>query len=138
MMPVETGVGAYVMNFGAVGIVGTLFGMPIEALILGAMAGAVAQGLNPSGTRTKGISTVLVSMLLAGAFSPVTIEWLAKNIDIADGLNEQILLRPFVPVLIGAAWPWALPLLSDGVKKLWDGFVVVLIDRLINLFGGGK
>lgn len=30
-MPVETGVGAYVLNLGAVGVVGTLFGMPIEA-----------------------------------------------------------------------------------------------------------
>lgn len=133
-MPVETGAGAYVFNLGAVGVVGTLFGMPIEALILGAMAGAVAQGLNPSRTRTKGISTVLVSMLLAGAFSPVAIEWLAKNIDIADGLAEEVLLRPFVPVLIGAAWPWALPLLSDGAKKLWDEFVLAWIRR----FGGGK
>lgn len=133
-MPVETGAGAYVVNFGAVGIIGTLFGMPIEALILGAMAGAIAQGLNPSGTRTKGISTVLVSMLLAGAFSPVVIEWLVKNIDIADGLNEQTLLRPLVPVLIGAAWPWALPLLADGIKKLWDGFVVAWIEKI----GGGK
>jgi len=133
-MPVETGVGAYVVNFGAVGIIGTLFGMPIEALILGAMAGAVAQGLNPSGTRTKGISTVLVSMLLAGAFSPVAIEWLVKNIDIADSLNEQTLLRPLVPVLIGAVWPWVLPLLADGVKRFWDGWVVSWIEK----FGGGK
>ena len=43
MMPVETGAGAYVFNLGAVGVVGTLLGMPIEALILGAMAGAVAR-----------------------------------------------------------------------------------------------
>ena len=133
-MPVETGAGAYVVNFGAVGIIGTLFGMPIEALILGAMAGAVAQGLNPSGTRTKGFSTVLVSMLLAGAFSPVAIEWLLKNIDIADGLAEEVLLRPFVPVLIGAAWPWVVPLLADGVKRFWDGFVVAWIEKI----GGGK
>ena len=104
MMPVETGAGAYVVNLGAVGVVGTLFGMPIEALILGAMAGAVAQGLNPSGSRTKGISTVLVSMLLAGAFSPVAIEWLVKAIEIADNLSEQALLRPLAPVLIGAAF----------------------------------
>ena len=133
-MPVETGAGADVVNFGAVGIIGTLFGMPIEALILGAMAGAVAQGLNPSGTRTKGFSTVLVSMLLAGAFSPTAIGWLVKNIDISDGLAEEVLLRPFVPVLIGAAWPWVVPLLADGVKRFWDGFVVAWIEKI----GGGK
>ena len=134
MMPVETGAGAYVVNLGAVGVVGTLFGMPIEALILGAMAGAVAQGLNPSGSRTKGISTVLVSMLLAGAFSQVAIEWLVKVIEIADNLSEQALLRPLAPVLIGAAWPWVLPLIADGAKRFWDGFVVAWIEKL----GGGK
>ena len=133
-MPVETGAGAYVVNFGAVGIIGTLFGMPIEALILGAMAGAVAQGLNPSGTRTKGISTVLVSMLLAGAFSPVAIEWLVKAIEIADSLSEQALLRPLAPVLIGAAWPWAVPRLADGLTRFWDGWIMKWVSKM----GGDK
>ena len=133
-MPVETGAGAYVVNLGAVGVVGTLFGMPIEALILGAMAGAVAQGLNPSGSRTKGISTVLVSMLLAGAFSQVAIEWLVKVVEIADSLSEQSLLRPLVPVLIGAAWPWAVPRLADGVALIWDDWVMKFVKK----FGGGK
>ena len=134
MMPVETGVGAYVVNLGAVGVIGTLFGMPIEALILGAMAGAVAQGLNPSSTRTKGISTVLVSMLLAGAFSQAGIEWLSKLIEISTDLSEQALLRPLVPVLIGAAWPWAVSRLADGLTRFWDGFVVAWINKL----GGDK
>ena len=134
MMPVETGAGAYVVNLGAVGVVGTLFGMPIEALILGAMAGAVAQGLNPSGTRTKGISTVLVSMLLAGAFSPVAIEWLMKAIEIADNLSEQALLRPLVPVLIGAAWPWVVPRLADGLTRFWDGWIMKWVSKM----GGDK
>ena len=133
-MPVETGAGAYVVNLGAVGVVGTLFGMPIEALILGAMAGAVAQGLNPSGSRTKGISTVLVSMLLAGAFSPVAIEWLMKAIEITDSLSEQALLRPLVPILIGAAWPWVVPRLADGLTRFWDGWVMKWVSKM----GGDK
>ena len=133
-MSVETGVGAYVVNLGAVGVVGTLFGMPIEALILGAMAGAVAQGLNPSGSRTKGISTVLVSMLLAGAFSPVAIEWLMKAIEIADNLSEQALLRPLAPVLIGATWPWAVSRLADGLTRFWDGWIMKWVSKM----GGDK
>ena len=133
-MPVETGAGAYVVNLGAVGVVGTLFGMPIEALILGAMAGAVAQGLNPSRSRTKGISTVLVSMLLAGAFSPVAIEWLVKAIEIADSLSEQALLRPLAPVLIGAAWPWVVPRLADGLTRFSDGWVMKWVSKM----GGDK
>ena len=134
MMPVETGAGAYVVNLGAVGVVGTLFGMPIEALILGAMAGAVAQGLNPSGSRTKGISTVLVSMLLAGAFSPVAIEWLMKAIEITDNLSEQALLRPLAPVLIGAAWPWVVPRLADGLTRFWDSWIMKWVSKM----GGDK
>ena len=134
MMPVETGAGAYVVNLGAVGVVGTLFGMPIEALILGAMAGAVAQGLNPSVSRTKGFSTVLVSMLLAGAFSPVAIEWLVKAIEIADNLSEQALLRPLAPVLIGAAWPWVVPRLADGLTRFLDGWVMKWVSKM----GGDK
>ena len=134
MMPVETGAGAYVVNLGAVGVVGTLFGMPIEALILGAMAGAVAQGLNPSDTRTKGISTALVSMLLAGAFSPTAIEWLSKLVEISNDLSEQVLLRPLVPVLIGAAWPWAVPRLADGLMRFWDGWVMKWVSKM----GGDK
>ena len=133
-MPVETGVGGYVVNLGAVSVVGTLFGMPIEALILGAMAGAVAQGLRPSATRTKGISTVLVSMLLAGAFSPVAIEWLVKAIEIADSLSEQALLRPLAPVLIGAAWPWAVPRLADGLTRFLDGWIMKWVSKM----GGDK
>ena len=133
-MPVETGAGAYVVNLGAVGVVGTLFGMPIKALILVAMAGAVAQGLNPSKSRTKGISTVLVSMLLAGAFSPVAIEWLVKAIEIADNLSEQALLRPLAPVLIGAAWPWAVPRLADGLTRFWDGWIMKWVSKM----GGDK
>ena len=99
-MPVETGAGSYVVNLGAVGVVGTLFGMPIEALILGAMAGAVAQGLNPSGSRTKGISTVLVSMLLAGAFSQAGIEWLSKLIEISNDLSENFQINKSREILL--------------------------------------
>ena len=134
MMPVETGAGAYVVNLGAVGVIGTLFGMPIEALILGAMAGAVAQGLNPSGSRTKGISTVLVSMLLAGAFSPTGVEWLSSVVEISNDLSEQTMLRPLVPVLIGAAWPWAVPRLADGLTRFWDGWVMKWVSKM----GGDK
>ena len=133
-MPVETGVGGYVVNLGAVGVVGTLLGMPIEALILGAMAGAVAQGLNGAGTRTKGISMILVSMLLAGGGSEFMTEWLVNFFEISDNVTEQLLLRPLVPILIGAVWPWAVPLLASGAKHVWEERIMGLIGKL----GGDK
>ena len=129
-MPVNTTTSAYALNIGTVGIVGTFLGMPLEALILGAAAGAVAHGLNRSGTRANGIATVITSTLLAGAFSPALVAWLALNFHLGEPEAELLLLKPLVPVLVGAAWPWALPLLADGAKKLWQG--------LITRFGGGK
>ena len=42
-MPIETGTSAaYLYSIGGIGIVGTLFGMPLDALILGGLAGTVA------------------------------------------------------------------------------------------------
>ncbi len=41
-MPVNTTTGAaYAMNVGAVGIVGSFLGLPLEAMIFGTIAGAV-------------------------------------------------------------------------------------------------
>ena len=130
-MPVNTTTSAaHALNIGTVGIVGTFLGMPLEALILGAAAGAVAHGLNRSGTRANGIATVITSTLLAGAFSPALVAWLALNFHLGEPEAELLLLKPLVPVWVGAAWPWALPLLEDGAKKLLQGW--------ISRFGGGR
>ncbi|MDO5638644.1 MAG: hypothetical protein Q4G28_02120 [Neisseria sp.] len=123
-MPVNTTTGApLVINVGAVGIAGSVAGMPLEAMILGAIAGAVAHGLNRAGTRHNGIVTVLTSTILAGALSPAVAYWLAAHVELGTMEEEMLLLKPLVPVLIGAAWPWSLPLLHDGVKRLWDSWI---------------
>ena len=44
-MSLSSGGSNYVLNLGAVGITGTFLGMPIEALVLGALAGATVQSL---------------------------------------------------------------------------------------------
>ena len=130
-MPVNTTTGAaYALNVGAVGIVGSFLGLPLEAMILGTIAGAVVHGLNRAVTRPNGIATIITSALLAGAFSPALVAWLALQFDLGEPEAELLLLKPLVPVLVGAAWPWALPLLADGVKKLWQGW--------ISRFGGGR
>ena len=46
-MPLETSAAAgYLVNIGVVGIAGTLFGLPLDALILGGLTGAVVQGFS--------------------------------------------------------------------------------------------
>lgn len=111
--------------------------MPLDALILGAIAGAVANGLNRAGGRSNGIVTIVASTLLAGAFSPAAVGWLVHYFDFGEANHEAVMFKPLVPVLIGAAWPWMMPLISDGLKQVWAAFVGRVI-RLIEFFGGGK
>ena len=130
-MPVNTTTGAaYALNVGAVGIVGSFLGLPLEAMILGTIAGAVVHGLNRAVTRPNGIATIITSALLAGAFSPVISAWVALQLEIGDTPDAEImLLKPLVPVLIGAAWPWILPMLNEGIKNLWAGWIDKLGGR---------
>lgn len=132
-MPVNTASGAgYALNLGAVGVVGSFMGMPLDALILGVMAGAVMHGLNPAGSSRHGLTTVITSSLLAGAFSPSVVGLLIHHLDFGGAAVEAELLKPLVPVLIGGAWPWLIPLLSDGVRQIWSA----VVERLIGIFGG--
>ncbi|HHL3634115.1 hypothetical protein [Neisseria polysaccharea] len=124
-MPFETSAaaGGYLVNIGVIGIAGTLFGLPLDALILGGLTGAVVQGLRPASTRRAGFFSIMLSMLLAGALTPLLMGWMAKHIGLSDGGEE--LLRPLLPVAIGCCWPWLMPLLRDyalsWVKKKTGG-----------------
>ena len=124
-MPLETSAaaGGYLVNIGVIGIAGTLFCLPLDALILGGLTGAVVQGLRPASTRRAGFFSIMLSMLLAGAVAPLLMDWTAKHIGLSDGDAE--LLRPLLPVAIGGGWPWLMPLLRDyvlsWVKKKTEG-----------------
>lgn len=54
----------------------------------------------------------------------------ALQLEIGDTPDAEImLLKPLVPVLIGAAWPWILPMLNEGIKNLWAGWINKLGGR---------
>lgn len=134
-MPLETSASAaYTVNVGAIGIIGTFIGMPIDALVLGAMAGAVMHGLNKTSSRANGMITVLTSTLIAGAFSPAVLGYAVRLLDLGDDAAEAEMLRPLVPFVLGGAWPWLLPLISDGLKRAW----AVVLDKWLALIGGKK
>lgn len=118
---------ANALNIGTVGIVGTFLGMPLEALILGAIAGSVAHGLSGATTRSRGIAAIMASTLLAGALSPAAVGWLSLKL----GMPPEV-LKAAVPVAIGAAWPWAMPHLADGLKRIWEA----LVHKCVKWFGG--
>lgn len=125
-MPIQTSsqVGNYTLNIGAVSIAGSLLGMPIEALILGGIAGAVVQGLNPADSSRKGISSILASIVLAGSLSPLMMTYLISHFS----LNEQV-CKAIVPIVIGGGWTWIVPIIASYARKWLDG-------KLGKLFGG--
>lgn len=119
MTPLETSdASGHVLNMGIIGLSGTLAGMPLEALVLGAVAGALHHGLKEPGSRKNGILVIITSMLLAGSLSPIITAYLTLNL----GLEQEV-FKAAVPMLIGLGWSWATPLLNDGLRRLWAGWI---------------
>ena len=119
MTPLETSnVPGHVLNMGMIGISGTIAGMPVEALVLGAVAGALHHGLKEPGSRKNGLLVIIISMMLAGSLSPVIMAYLALSL----GLEQEV-FKAAVPMLIGLGWSWAAPLLNDGLRRLWAGWI---------------
>ena len=119
MTPLETSnVPGHMLNMGMIGISGTIAGMPVEALVLGAVAGALHHGLKEPGSRKNGLLVIITSMLLAGSLSPVIMAYLALSL----GLEQEV-FKAAVPMLIGLGWSWAAPLLNDGLRRLWAGWI---------------
>lgn len=127
MAAIETQNAIYLINASAIGIAGTFLGMPIEALILGAAGGAIALGRGGVMTRGKAVSTILTSMMLAGAASPAVASWIAHYINLGSPEEEAALLKPLVPLAIGGCWQWILPRIGAKADELFQ-----------RIFGGKK
>ena len=119
MTPLETSnASGHVLNIGMIGFSGSIAGMPVEALVLGAVAGALHHGLKEPGSRKNGLLVIITSMLLAGSLSPVIMAYLALSL----GLEQEV-FKAAVPMLVGLGWSWAAPLLNDGLRRLWAGWI---------------
>lgn len=127
----ETATAAYAVNVGTVGIVGTLWGMPLDALFLGAFAGFLVLGFNPPATRGTGMASVCAAMLLAGALSPALCAVLARHLDLADDVQaEADMLRPLVAVAVGGGWQWALPHIAETLKNVFQAASERLSEKI--------
>lgn len=120
-MPLNTAQTGYI-NIGAIGIGGAILGMPVQSLILGGIAGAVVLALKPPSARSNALASVLTSIFLAGALTPILAYWLAARLDIADTAAEISMLEPLLPIVIGGGWSWAAPLFDRHAKRLIDRF----------------
>lgn len=108
----------HVISLSTFGFYGTLLGMPLEALVLGAVAGALQHGLKEPGSRKNGILVIIISMVLAGSISPLAIAYLSLSL----GLEQEV-FKAAIPVAVGFGWSWAAPLLNDSLRRLLAGWI---------------
>lgn len=113
-----TTVGRLVIDVGTVGIVGSLFGLPVELLVLGAFAGVIATGLRPPLGRIAALAAVLLSALLAASLAPVAAHVLDEQIQL-----QHPLLQPALAIVIGAGWPFTAPFLWQLAKRWLQRFL---------------
>lgn len=135
-MPVNTGntviTAKGMLDIGAIGIAGSVLGMPVEIMVVGAVFGGLANGLNPPEKRRTVLLSVAASMFLAGTFAPLLAHWLSLRVDLGDSATEMRLLNGASAAVIGGGWSWFAPLLGDGIKQAWEAAVAWVVGR----FGG--
>lgn len=104
-----------------IGVTGTVFGAPLDSLLVGLVAAIFVSIWMPAiDSRLKAAAAVMLSGLLAGYGSPVAAGWLAAE---QAGLANGSPLRLLLALLIGAVAPTLVP---------------VAVLRLQNMLGGVK
>ena len=97
----------------------SLFGMPVDALLLGAIAAGIAHGLREQTTRRAGWSRIGIGTLLAGAGAPVAaaIACMAMDFGAAESTIKPV-AQALSAIVIGAAWPNLTGVLLTGLSDL--------------------
>lgn len=97
----------------------SLFGMPVDALLLGAISAGIAHGLREQTTRRKGWSRIGIGTLLAGSGAPVVtaVACLFVDFGAAESTIKPI-AQALSAIVIGAAWPNLTGVLLTGLSDL--------------------
>lgn len=97
----------------------SLFGMPVDALLLGAIAAGVAHGLREQTTRRKGWSRIGIGALLAGSGAPVVAAVALLVVDFGEAATTvRPVAQALSAIVIGAAWPNLTGVLLTGLSDL--------------------
>ena len=97
----------------------SLLGMPVDALLLGAIAAGIAHGLREQTTRRVGWSRIGIGTLLAGAGAPVAtaVACMAMDFGAAESTIKPV-AQALSAIVIGAAWPNLTGVLLTGLSDL--------------------
>lgn len=102
-----------------IGVTGSVFGMPAEALIFGFMGGLVYVMFGGIMNREKSLTTVVISMILAGVATPLVLSWVVGEVN-WQAENKVELLGSVVPFGIGLGWRWLLPRIMAVVENWFN------------------
>ena len=97
----------------------SIFGMPVDALLLGAIAAGIAHGLREQTTRRAGWSRIGIGTLLAGSGAPVVtaVACLFVDFGAAESTIKPV-AQALSAIVIGAAWPNLTGVLLTGLSDL--------------------
>lgn len=99
-----------------------LFGMPADALLLGAVSAGIAHGLHTVTTRKAGWARIGIGTLLAGAGAPIVAAGFLLMVDFGESAQAESTIKPVAQALsaivIGAAWPNLTGVLLTGLSDL--------------------
>ena len=97
----------------------SLLGMPVDALLLGAIAAGIAHGLRGQTTRRVGWSRIGIGTLLAGSGAPVAAAIACMFIDFGQAESTiKPVAQALSAIVIGAAWPNLTGVLLTGLSDL--------------------
>lgn len=97
----------------------SIFGMPVDALLLGAIAAGIAHGLREQTTRRVGWSRIGIGTLLAGAGAPVAAAIACMFVDFGQAESTiKPVAQALSAIVIGAAWPNLTGVLLTGLSDL--------------------
>ena len=97
----------------------SLLGMPVDALLLGAIAAGIAHGLRGPTTRRVGWSRIGIGTLLAGAGAPVAVAAMVLFVDFGNSANHiRPVAQALAAIVIGSAWPNLSTTLLTGLSGL--------------------
>lgn len=97
----------------------SLLGMPVDALLLGAIAAGIAHGLHGQTTRRVGWSRIGIGTLLAGSGAPVAAAIACMFIDFGQAESTiKPVAQALSAIVIGAAWPNLTGVLLTGLSDL--------------------
>ena len=96
-----------------------LLGMPVDALLLGAISAGIAHGLNETTSRKAGWMRIGIGTLLAGAGAPVVtaVACLFVDFGAAESTIKPV-AQALSAIVIGAAWPNLTGVLLTGLSDL--------------------